>query len=61
MKDRILIQLDNDKQAKEFYNWFLKYGFDSLMSKTKCDISCIISNENPGALSDESSYFIEIQ
>lgn len=61
MEDRILIQCENDKQAKAFYNWFLKHGFKNLIEKTRCDIECISSNEKPGATSDPSCYYIEIQ
>lgn len=61
MEDRVLMQFSNDKQAKSFFNWFVKHGFNQFMTTVKTDISCISSEEKPGATSDPSAYYIEIE
>lgn len=66
---RIIIDFSTENQAKTFYEWFMKYGFDDLIENDHVHddlmqdefYTCISSNELPGAMSDKNAYWIEIE
>lgn len=67
--NRVIIDFSTENQAKIFYDWFMRAGFDNLIENDIVNnqlnsdeiYSCISSNELPGALSDENAYWLEIE
>lgn len=62
MNDRVLLQFQNEEQARHFFNWFKKEGHDLMANTENVEFAgCISSDEEPGATSDPNAFYLEIE